>query len=180
MKIKDKFENLGLSTAVISFVVGTIMLAVYFFTMSEVVALQSYFIFLIIIIFNIIILAILIFKIVNKKSEYNKILKTIGLMLLNIPVAVLYFYIFGLLLNTVRITIKNKSNFTLENIVIKGCEEKIISNLGKNESKTAWINIPHDCSITVGYTINNQLKEKEILGYITNMGGTKTSVKIVD
>lgn len=178
MKIKNKFEKVGLVTMVSSFAIGSVLLVIYYFTMSEIIALQSYVTIIIVAFVNLAVLGILILKLFKKNADKGKILKSIGLMSLNIPVVIIYFYIFSLLLDTVRLTITNESNFKIENILVKGCEQKTVEDINPNKNATVWIKIPNDCSVSISYKMNGSTKQREILGYVTNMGGKKLEFKI--
>lgn len=175
MKLKFAAGKLALITAIGSFTVGTILLAIYYFTMSVWVALCSYYFVAILIIINVVVLIILLINYWVKKINGKTLLKSIGFLLLNIPVGVLYFYVFSNLLNTVRLTLENKTNFTITNVGIHGCSEKMIHDLKPGEHQTVWVNIPADCSITATYIINGEKKTEEIVGYLTPMQGQKVT-----
>jgi len=82
---------------------------------------------------NLILLTYQYFKVQeNKKS----ILKNIGLILINIPIALTYFWIAILWINTLRITFINETSEDLQNIKITGCENRIIEELKNGESET--------------------------------------------
>ena len=173
-----EIQKIGKLTALFSFIVGTILLLIYYQTMSVEFAVFSYFLLMVIGVINLAILVILIFRYyrnsINKKEE----LKTIGILLLNIPVVVFYFYIVVILTSLIRLTITNKTNTDLENISISGCEEKKIKLLKQNESETIWIKIPNDCSIDMIYKLNNFTKKENIFGYVTNMMGQKVEYRL--
>lgn len=81
------------SIAFLSFIIGTILFVLQLY--NEALGLIYFgFIFIIIaVIINTISLLILIFSILGYTEQKLELLKTIGIVLLNIPIAFLYFYI---------------------------------------------------------------------------------------
>jgi len=178
MKRQLPIEKNGKLIAIISFGIGTFMLLIYFLTMSTEFAFFSYYLLVILFTTNFITLIILFIRLYQKKERKIGILKTIGILLLNIPIAIIYFYIVASLTNIIRLTITNKTNSPIKNLIIKGCEEKQIKLLNNNESTTVWIKIPNDCSIYAQYQINGKTKNEQIFGYVTNMMGQKAKYEI--
>ena len=168
----------GKFIAISSLIFGTILLLIYYLTMSTESAVFSYFLLIIVAIINFGFLIALVIKYFQSTEYKNQILKTIGILLINIPIAVLYFYIVVSLTNIIRLKITNKTNTDLTNILIGGCEKKQIDKLKINESETIWIKIPNDCSIYAEYQIDGKIKSEKIFGYVTNMMGQKVSYEI--
>ncbi|MEJ8597563.1 hypothetical protein JSO62_02470 [Riemerella anatipestifer] len=164
--------------ALISFFLGTFLLVIYYLTMSAEFALFSYFLVGGIVVINLMVLILLISKLLNRGSEKEGILKTIGIMLLNIPIALFYFYVVSILTSYIRLTITNKTNTVLSNIVISGCDKQKIDGLNVNESETVWIKISGDCSVNLSYNVNGVEKEENVFGYVTNMMGQKVKYDI--
>lgn len=164
--------------ALISFLLGTFLLVTYYLTMSAEFALFSYFLIGGIVVINLVVLIILMSKLLNRNSEKEGILRTIGIMLLNIPVALFYFYVVSILTSYIRLTITNKTNTALSNIVISGCDKQKIDGLNVNESETVWIKISGDCSVNLSYNINGVEKDENVFGYVTNMMGQKVKYDI--
>ncbi len=82
------------SIAIISFGVGTILFALQLYNPSSDVLIGPGIVFIFIAtIINIISFLALIFSLLGTKGYRIKTLKTIGVVLLNIPIAVIYFYI---------------------------------------------------------------------------------------
>ncbi len=74
-------------------------------------------------------------KIIRKRK-----FRTIGLILLNIPVTVMYFFIALWLSNIIRIKIVNETDNQIKDIKLSGCCDYKIDRLKKGKSKTIWIN----------------------------------------
>jgi len=85
-----KFNQVGLKTAIASFGIGTLFLLSYAISNIEGIAVFGYFYLIAAIFINLIIAVTLFFLSVYKQENRSKNLKTIGIMLLNIPIAYLY------------------------------------------------------------------------------------------
>jgi hypothetical protein len=77
-----------------------------------------------------------------------------------------------------RITFTKSTDKKLTDINILGCKTQYISELKPNESKTIWVGITGDCSITLEYLENGKLKKETVAGYVTNGMGQKMKHKI--
>ncbi|MEE9348522.1 MAG: hypothetical protein V3U80_00580 [Flavobacteriaceae bacterium] len=85
-----QFNQIGLKIAIASFVIGTFFLISYAITHIEGIAVFGYFYLLAAIFINLIIaLVLFVFSVTNTENR-TKNLKTIGVMLFNIPIAYLY------------------------------------------------------------------------------------------
>ena len=97
----NKFNKTGIYTALISIIIGTLFLIVYVVTGNDDIAFYGFIYLISAFIINAFIALILLFIAIpeNQKNRI-KIIKTIGVMLLNIPIAYLYIVIvFNLLEN---------------------------------------------------------------------------------
>lgn len=167
-----QFVKLGRMTALISFVLGTFIFLLYFFTSSDDLLLAGYLFIIITGLANILVIIIILVAPAKDEDRRNKIQSTIGLMLLNIPVMVLYCWIAIILLDTMRITFTNSTQTTLTDINITGCETEHIDLLEAGESETVWVSISGDCTIYVDYISNGVRKKENVAGYVTpGMGG---------
>ena len=81
----------GKFIAISSLIFGTILLLIYYLTMSTESAVFSYFLLIIVSIINFGFLIALVIKYFQSTEYKNQILKTIGILLINIPIAILYF-----------------------------------------------------------------------------------------
>jgi hypothetical protein len=129
-------------------------------------------------IINITFIILLIIKIFRNKEQKRILIKTIGLILLNVPILILYCWISIIWLNTLKITFINETSADLNNIKIEGCQSKVIDNLAKGQSKTVWIKIPNDCGVSVNYRLKGIEKSEEVTGYVTNENGYSMTFKI--
>ncbi|KAF2337005.1 hypothetical protein [Flavobacterium daemonense] len=170
--------KLGQQTALISFLFGTGIFGIYFLTSSFELLFVGYGFIALTGLINIGILISIALKAKKDIDNRNKLLKTCGLMLLNIPVMLIYCWITIILLNTMRITFTNSTQTTVTNINIVGCGNRHIDKLEKGESETVWIDITGDCSIHLNYSVNGLRKEENVAGYITNTMGQKMNHNI--
>lgn len=168
-----RYIKLGRQTALISFLFGTGILGIYYLTSSIELLLIGYAFIAIIGLINIGILISILVKAKKDKDNKRNLLKTCGLMLLNIPIMLFYCWVAVILLNTMRITFTNSTQSTLTNINIVGCGGGQISKLEVGESETVWVDITEDCSINIDYLSNGQKKGENVIGYVTNSMGQK-------
>lgn len=169
----ERHIKLGRQTALISFLPGTAIFGLYFFTSSFELLFVGYGFIALTGLINIAILISILIKASKDKENRRKLLTTSGLMLLNIPVMLVYCWVAIILLDTMRITFKNETQKTLTDINITGCETKHIDKLEVGESKTVWVGITGDCTINVDYLSNGQKKKDSVAGYVTKGMGQK-------
>jgi hypothetical protein len=170
--MRKHFISYGLYTAVMSFAVGTVIVGLYYFTMSFIFAFIGMFYAEGVVAVNIIVLIIMIIQSCQKKVNCKKVWKTLVLMLVNIPVAILYFWLAIFLTDTVRLTLSNVTKDRLTDVNIAGCESRHLNSLESGESKTIWIPINGDCSVSVSYVRNGVRDTVNATGYVsTFMGG---------
>ena len=169
----EQYIKLGIQTTLISFVLGTIIFGLYFLTSSfDLLLLGGGFISLTALV-NIGILILILVKAYKDKENRKKLLKTCGVMLVNIPVMLFYCWVTVILLNTMRITFTNSTQTTLSNININGCGSGHIDKLESGESETVWVEITGDCSINIDYLSNGQRKKEGVTSYLTSTMGKK-------
>lgn len=174
----EKQIALGKKTALISFIIGTVIFGIYFLTSNWQLLFVGYGFIIIAGVFNIIILILTLAKASNDSENRKNSLKTSGLMLLNIPVLFIYVWFAMLLIGNMRITFTNTTENKLTEINIIGCETEHIVELEPNESKTVWVGITGDCSINIDYNENGEIKNETVAGYVTNGMGQKMNHKI--
>ena len=92
---------------------------------------------------------------------------TSGVILLNIPIMIVYFWFVIILLGTMRITLTNKMDNDITDISLVGCENKRIKKLKAGQSKTVWISIKKECSIYVEYVTKGMRKGEIVYDYVT-------------
>ncbi|KFF06587.1 hypothetical protein [Flavobacterium reichenbachii] len=169
----ERYIKLGRQTAVISFLLGTVLFGLYFLTSSSELLFLGYGFIVLTGLVNLGILISILVKALNDKDNRKKLFMTGGFMLLNIPVILFYFWLTIILLNTMRITFTNSTQTTLTNINIVGCGGGHIDKLESGESETAWVKITGDCSININYLSNGEQKKENVAGYVTNSMGQK-------
>ena len=82
----DQLKTLGKRTTIISFIIGTIIFGLYILTSASNLIFLGYFCLVLAGLINFVMLVF----IFARSNRENKLLKICGLMLLNIPVALLY------------------------------------------------------------------------------------------
>ncbi|GGI57015.1 hypothetical protein [Winogradskyella haliclonae] len=91
--MKNNISNTGKTIALVSFVIGTIFLAFYLYYGETVVNVFLAFLFVVAaIITNTVVLTVIIGAAILNRIDRLEALKTIAIILLNIPIAILYFY----------------------------------------------------------------------------------------
>jgi len=174
----ERHIKFGRQTALISFLLGTVIFGLYFLTSSFEVLFVGYGFIALTGLINIGILISILLKAYKDKENRKKLLKTSGLMLLNIPVMLFYCWFAVILLDTMRINFTNTTQTTLTNINIVGCGGGHIDKLEVGGSKTVWVDITGDCSINIDYLSNGQQKNESVAGYVTSLMGQKINYNI--
>lgn len=172
----ERHIKLGRQTALISFLLGTVIFGLYFLTSSWELLFVGYAFIALAGLINLGILISILLK--ANKDNRKKLLTTCGLMLLNIPVMLFYCWVAIILLDTMRITFTNSTQTTLTNINIVGCGGGHIDKLEIGQSETVWVDITGDCSINIDYLTNGLRKEESVAGYVTNSNGQKMEYNI--
>ncbi|MEI6411149.1 MAG: hypothetical protein WCR52_17305 [Bacteroidota bacterium] len=172
-------QRSGTQTALWSFLIGTILLLYYYLTGSSDIFPASLLFIFVAGIINLVIVALLIRKVFTDNSNSRTYAKTIGLMLLNIPVALLYFYFVTILMNTMRISFLNETGQRIEDLTILGGPTPIkYAALEAHESRNAWIPIQGDGAVRIAYRVGSEIREEDVSGYITTGMGTKVKFEI--
>lgn len=174
----EKYNTLGKGTAVISFIIGALIFGIYFLTSNSDLLFIGYGFIVLAGITNLIILIAILAKSKSDSTNRKRLLKTSGLMLINLPIMFLFIWLSLILIGNMRITFTNSTQNKLTDIKIVGCETEYISELEPNESKTVWVGITGDCSITLEYLENGEQKKEMVAGYVTNGMGQKMKHKI--
>ncbi|MVN92226.1 hypothetical protein [Mucilaginibacter aquatilis] len=165
-------------TALITFLGGTLFLLAFYLTMSLSAAILGIVYGELIMLINLAVLTAIIVRAHYHAIPLPTALKAIEILLINVPVSILYLWIGITLSNYVRITFVNPNKAIVENLRVSGCDDKLIQQLNTGQSKTVWIKIPNDCSITINYTIGQQTKQEDVTSYVTNGGGYITTFNI--
>jgi hypothetical protein len=165
----------GLKLTIAFFLIGTVILLVYYSTMSPMVALLAFQYTMLAMLVSWVFAGFLLFKFLRRQITLSELLKTVAVMLVNIPVGILYAYIMALLLKYARVEIQNISELSITNIVLKGCEEKSMSDLESGDHETAWIKLQDSCSVILAYTINGEQRQDTVLVDISPGYGVKVT-----
>lgn len=168
----------GRSTALISFLIGTVIMGIYYQSSSSALLFYGYAFILLAGLMNLIVLIALLVRAANDKEDRKKLFATSRLMLLNIPVLIAYIWFTLMLLGTMRITFTNDTGTGLTDIQVIGCGGGHIDHLRPGESSTVWVPIPGDCSISLSYLSEGQRKGEAVAGYVTSSMGQKLDHRI--
>ncbi len=159
-------NKIGLYTALISFLIGTILLTIFYFTNSTTVTLYGMIFIGIAGLINSGVLVKVLIDLINEKKNRKKYFITTGIMLLNIPVVVIYFYFVMILMSTMRVTFINETGREISELKIIGGEIKTIDKLGVGEKQTEWIGIKSENNLTLEYHIDGEIKTELIDSYM--------------
>ena len=175
---KKLINKIGVWTAALSFLIGTLLLLVFYAICSGWAILAGYFFTIIAGIINAGILLVLIFKALKDKKNRKSYLKTSAIILINIPVAIAYFYFVIILLNTMRITFINDTGKMLTEAEIISTQNSKAGNFNEGESKTVWMNITGDCAIYIKYNMNGKVYKDVVCPYVCRNSGGKMTYRI--
>jgi hypothetical protein len=164
--------------AISLFIIGTGILIWFYLNPSSFVAFVAYQFTILAIIVNWIYAGVLLFNFLKARISIPVLLKSLGVTVLNIPVGILYAYIMVWLLSYARITFKNSTGTDLGVIRIEGCQEKEITDLKNDDSRTVWIKIPGDCAIAIAYELNGEQRRETVIGYLVPEGGIKATYEL--
>lgn len=173
---KKKAIQLGLTSTIVSFVIGSIIFGLYYLTLFAEILFIGYGFILLATAVNIFLFTILVLKAFKEKDK--KIFSVCTIILINIPIMFFYCWFASKLLNTVIIEFTNCTKNDISEINIKGCEEKYIQQLRQGDSKTVWVSIPNDCSIQIDYVNNGIKKNETIESYLCSMMGKRSKYYI--
>lgn len=166
-----EYFRFGLRLTLGFLIIGTFILILFYFTLSAKVGLFAYLYTGVAILVNWIFTAYLLINLLRGKISALNTLKTVGLMALSIPVALLYSQIMITLMSYARITFKNTTGENIPSLNIGGCEVREIKNLETGESETIWIKIPADCQINIEYEIQGEKRKEAVARYVTRSSG---------
>jgi hypothetical protein len=173
-----EYFRFGLKLTLGFLAAGTIILILFYFNPSVKIALMAYQFTIVAIIATWIYVLILLVKLLKREISIPKLLKTLAIMAINIPVGILYSYIMVWLLSYARITFSNYTGADIARIDIKGCEQRQLDGLGYGSSRTVWIKIPANCSIEIAYQVNGEIKTEKVIGHLTPEEGIIISYEL--
>ena len=158
--------------------IGTLLLVLYYFTLSPLVALFGYSYTGFAVLIGIIYLILIGFKVISKKISKITGLKCASIVLLNLPIATVYFYFVIMLMTTVRITFENATGHDISSLSVGGCVNKEVGELKAGESTTMWIAVKNDCSLVLFYKVDREPKLEKAFGYLTPNNGMIATYRI--
>lgn len=173
----QKHSRLGISTALVSFVIGTFIFLCFYYSSSYNLVFIGYAFIVLAGAVNLVVLLSLIIRSL-KESWNKKMAVACGLILLNIPVLIIYVSGAPVLINTMRITFVNDTHQELSKVKISGMEELNINELGAGDDKTVWVRIVGEGSISITYELNRELKHELIAGSVCGGMGQKVEYRI--
>lgn len=178
MKYEKTFARIGKTAAAILLILLTVAFTLYCITGD--LAYGSYSYLGLLYAAPILLVLLILLRILSTKSETRKcVQQAFGLLLLNIPVAIVYLGIGFYLIGVMRIKIVNQTGGEAINLRIQGCDNAEIEQLKNGDSKTVWIDINGDCSISLTYLDENGLTQNEtIIGYVTSGMGQKMTYSL--
>lgn len=160
------------------FTIGTLLFIAYATTLSTFVGLIGFVYTGLAFLTGMVYLFVLGSKIGRKKVDPETGKKSIQILMLNLPIALIYFIIVMILINTARITLENSTGQDINSIKILGCDNKEIESLRTGQSKTIWIYIPNDCSLELRYEVGGEIRTETMASYLTNFGGVIATYQI--
>ncbi|HEV8506545.1 MAG TPA: hypothetical protein VGQ53_14135 [Chitinophagaceae bacterium] len=167
----SKLISVGRTTAKVSFFGGALIFLLFYLSNSGEFGLLGVLYAACMFIINLVIVALIVFKANREKTSRKHLFRTVGVMLLNIPIFIFYCWFAIILMNTVRVTFVNSTTDDLVNIKINGCQGRNIDKLKVGQSKTLWIHIPNDCGISIAYKLKGNIVSEDITGYVSSDGG---------
>jgi hypothetical protein len=167
----DQLIKRSLKISCASFLFGTGLLILFFFTNAGFFAFMSLPSILVLGGVNFILFVQLCRNGIKEKENRKRLLRTAGIISLNIPVVFLYTYFVFVLFETFVVRFKNNTDKTLTNISVSGCDKRIIQDLQPGQSEIEWIPITRSCiekSIVVEYHIDGTLQRETVYGYVVS------------
>ena len=169
---KENSVRNGIISAVGSFLIGSIIFVIFYFTSDSIMLLFGYGFILFAGVININLFSTLVLKAIKEKDRKALIVSV--LILLNIPIMLFYCWSASFLLSTNIIEFTNCTRHDIKDIFVYGCDKKYIKQLRLGESETVWIKVKNDCSILISYNENGFNKTETVEGYITPMMGKRS------
>jgi hypothetical protein len=156
--------KIGLTTAFVTFLIGTLILVLYFFFRNIEVLLIGATYILLAAFGNIVVVLFLVLNIKKDKALKGKLVRTLGIMLLNIPIMFLYIHLAQIAGQYLRVIISNSTKSEVTNLEITGCGIGGLEKLDAGESASIWVKIVHECPIGITYISQGVLIEEQIAG----------------
>ena len=156
----------GRFTDLLSFLIGTMILIIFYFTDSSAIT-EFGMIFIVVAgIINAGVFVKVFIDLINEKENRKKYFFTSGIMILNIPIVLAYFYFVMILMNTMRVSFINETGREITNLKIIGGEPKSIEKLEIGEKQTKWVAINSINDLILEYEFNGEVKTEMIYSYM--------------
>jgi hypothetical protein len=164
------FLKMCLRVSLTSFLLGTAMLVLFFFTSDLLVALVCAPVVLVIGVYNLKLLLLLAWRGRRQKENRKELWRAGAIMSLNLPVALLYSKVVLMLSNTLLVRLVNTANQPLRQVVVLGCgEQRPLADLQIGQSTIFWLPISRACferTVVVRYKVGQSTRQAIINGYV--------------
>jgi hypothetical protein len=150
-------------TAISSFLIGTGFMLIFFLSNSVEIFGAGFYFVTIAVFTNLTVLVLLAIRLVTDGDKRKQYLKSIGILFINIPIAILYAYLVIILIYTLRINFVNDSTNLISGALIEGCQSKNLGNIKPGDSKRCWIRITEYCTVTIRYQISDSTRNETIV-----------------
>jgi hypothetical protein len=173
-----EYFRFGFRLALGFLIAGTGILVLFYLNPSSRVALTAYQFTLVAVVVNWIYVLYLLFNLLRQKISISILLRTLGVMAINIPIGILYSYIMVWLLGYARITFINQTGENIPMLNVQGCEQKEVANFENSASETVWIKIKDSCNVEIIYDLNGGKKNEQVLNAIKNGEGLRITYEL--
>lgn len=163
-----------------SFLLGTALLALYFFSNDLLVAFVSVPVVAVVGLYNLVLLVQLLGRARLEKENRRALWRAGALLSLNLPVALLYAKLVLLLTNTLLVRLVNDTQQPLRHVVVQGCgQPRPLADLPPGQATIIWLPISRDCferRVSVQYVVGPATHQTVIDGYVIE--GQRLNVKL--
>jgi hypothetical protein len=159
-------------------IAGTGILILFYFNPSARIALTAYQFTVIAVVASWIYVIILLINMLRRRISIPVLIKTLGVMAINIPIGIFYSQIMVWLLGYARVTFENNTGQIITVLNIRGCEKKTLESLENESTKTAWIKISENCHVEVSYTLDGEMKKELVIANVAKGEGVRIFYKL--
>lgn len=153
-----------------SFLLGTALFGLFFFSDNFLVAFASVPVVAILGLHNLLLLGRLLWRARQEPENRRALWQTGALLSLNIPVALLYAGSVLVLENTLLVRLVNDTPQPLRHVVVLGCgQPRPLADLLPGEATIVWLPITRDCAeraVSVQYAVGAATQQTIIDGYV--------------
>lgn len=168
-----------LRAALASLLLGTALLALFFFINDLTVAFLSAPVVLVVGLYNLKLLLQLLWR-AQLEPDRRAFWQAGGLLSLNIPVALGYAKLVLVLSNTLLVRLVNDTPQPLLHVVVQGCgQPRPLADLLPGQATIVWLPISRDCverTVSVQYKVGSAAQQTIIDGYVVE--GKRLNVKL--